>query len=277
MSSTTESKNFTQRVIYETLKQPFTIDSYSTLNEKFNVGTILPPNTGYPDVKYFTIGRGGHTTVVGANQSVSITFNQHRATDSALFEHIPFIMIPTTIGGNPNNLSLADQAKYRMRKIETYNNVDYYVYYIKVLEPIAFSLTNSTIYLTDGNIVSNTPYVPTINDLSPTPYNDSNTVINITTGQHFLVQGLFSITLSIAEINKIIEACIIKYGDASYATISELGIVSGFEDVVTPSYTEIQTAQIQVFFNLLEILQQDSSILNMDFGITKSIPYPPIV
>lgn len=286
--ATLESKNFTQRIIYQELNQPFAIDDFSTLNEKFAVGNIQPPNGGgYPSLKYFCLGRGGHTAVIGANQTVLISYKRKLCTFSSLFEHLPFVMVPTTIGGVFNDLSINDRLKYRMRKKITVTDslgisTDYYAYYLKVLEPSNFVLTNTVVQLVNGEITSTTDYIPTVDDLNPVPVNDSDTVITIMDGKHFLVRGSFSIVLSPSDITNLVDACTILYGDASYATLSEIGIVSGFDETyLSPyydnvTYTEARTAQIQVFSDVFEILQANSDPVSLKFGLKKVLPHPAL-
>jgi len=284
--ATLESKNFTQRIIYQELKQPYVIDNHSTLNEKFLIGNIQPPSTGgYPNLTYFCLGRGGHTSVVGANQTILINYNRRLTTHSALFEHIPFVVVPAIRAGGFNDLSVQERSKYRLRKKITVNNalgnpVSYYAYYLKTLTPTNFIINNTVLHAVNGEIDSAEEYIPTANDLNPTPVNDSDIVTTVMNGKHFLISGNFTITLTPNEVSNILEACAIIYGNESYATLSEIGIVSAYDEVYSSpygdniTYTEARTAQIQVFSDIFQILQPTSTEVSLNFGLKKSIPHP---
>ena len=79
--------------LYRSMGVPFAIDNFSTLNEKFSLGNITPPVSGYPEIKYMGIGRGGHKNVTGTGGSSLVDILKHGVTDAVLFEQIPFVLV----------------------------------------------------------------------------------------------------------------------------------------------------------------------------------------
>lgn len=271
------TKNFARLDCLRSLELPMAIDAFSTLNEAFNIGNINPPIDGYPSIKYLAIGRGGHTGLLGANSNTLINIKQHGSADAALFEQIPFVMVPTTA-----DIDETTRLKYRIRVLEQYNGVNYFCYYLRVMPTTASTVETRVVTLTNGAISSDVPFVPSLVNLGPNPVDISNTVINVSNGRHLVVQAVTSITLDSTEVENIISAAIIKYGSIAYATISEIGIVSGYDVPVTTSlgsvaatYTEIQTAQVMAFIGVLNDLQQHPPSLTIQYALTKSFAYPP--
>ena len=272
----TKSKNFSKLDILRTLNLPFSIDQYSTLNEKFNIGNVNPPANEYPVLGYLAIGRGGHTNIVGSGNNTLIELLQHSPTDAALFEHIPFQLVPTT-----NDLSVAERANYRIRLLLTINGIDYFAYYLKVITQSTISVDTQIIQIQNGQISSDTVYTPSATSLTPTPVNISNTNVNVVNGNHLVTQAILPITLNADDIASIVNACTIIYGSVSYATISEIGIVGGFDvnttsniGNVAASYTEIQTAQIMAFISVLHELQQQPTSITFQYAVSSSSPLP---
>jgi hypothetical protein len=188
-------------------------------------------------------------------------------------------MVPTT-----NDLASVDRAKYRIRKLETYNNVDYFAYYLKVIPTANTTVESRVIEIHNGVIVSDVAFTPSLSDLTPSPINIDNVITNISEGKHLVTQAVLPITLNATDINNIIAACIIKYGDIRYATISEIGIVGGFDTPVSTnlggiaaSYDEIQTGQVMAFIGTVEELQQRPSSITLQYALSNSAPYPPTI
>ena len=276
-SNSVKSRNFSRLDILRSLNSPFTIDQYSTLNEVFAMGNVAPPETGYPVIKYLAIGRGGHKNVIGTGNNTLVDILQHGVTDAALFDQIPFLLVPTTA-----DITSTERAKYRLRTMETYVGINYFAYYLKVIDTSTVLPTEQVITLNNGVITNDVAYVPSISSLTPTPVDISNTVINVVQGMHLVVQAVLPITLSSADIDNIIAACITKFGDIRYAVISELGIVGGFDKTITSTlggisatYAEIQAAQIMVFIGSLQSLEQKPTSVTFNYALSSSSPLPP--
>lgn len=221
----------------------YTPDAHSTLNEHFGVEQNTPLAAGeIPELNYLAIGRGGHRNVTSNGASLTDTL-QHRIDNACLFEHIPFVLREVN-----NDLTAPEREKYRMRRLETHNGVDYFAYYVK---PLVRSSSSASIEImtTTGNTVTTEPYVPSIQQLNPQPVSSLNS-----TGKHLVVRDGFNIVLSNEEIQEIINACTIIYNDSRYAAISELAVCSGFERQISStlggvaaSYKEIIASQVCSF------------------------------
>src|ERR1035437_4515235 len=113
---------------------PYATKKYSTLNEFLGIAAdVSLATTDTPKMRYAAIGNGGHKMVVGSNGIAKIEPIQHTTTDAALYNQIPFVL--RAIG---NDLSLADQANYGLKKRITVGvgaaSADYYAYYLKRLD-----------------------------------------------------------------------------------------------------------------------------------------------
>lgn len=253
----------------------FSAMAYSTLNEYFAVehGTALPAGE-QPEVQYLAIGRGGHQNVVGGNGDSLTDILQHRINNARLFDHLPFVLRPIN-----DDLTAAERAKYRMRRVEVYDSVQYFAYYLLKIDTGSANATAELITIEAGE-TTRAEYIPTANQLDPTAVSMVNGVVNQATGQHIAVTTPFPITLTDADIANILEAANIIYSDPRYAVISEIGVVSGIDDTVTSTaggqsvvYTEAKAAQIYTHIGTnIPLLQQQEGI-TMNFRIGTSLPY----
>lgn len=275
----TPTIHFGRLEILRSFQRPFTVDQYSTLNEKFNIGQIAPPAEGYPVLKYLAIGRGGHGPVIGANNAVLTNILQHVATHGALFEHIPFRMVPANA-----DIPALEREKYRLRVLETHGGTQYFAYYLKVLDTTTAVPETRVITMQNSEIISDVPYVPSITALSPTPVDISNELVNSASGRHLVIRSQIPITLGTADINNIVDACTIKYGNAKFATISELALVSGFDIQITSTlgggsatHNEIRSGQIMSFMGDHIELQTRPSSITLQYLLYTSYPFPPVV
>jgi hypothetical protein len=203
------------------------IPEKTTLNEKFGIlaDYELPEGT-YPVAKYAAIGRGGHKVVTGADGSPLVDLHVHRASDAALFTHIPFILRELS-----NDLDDIERAKYGLRRIETYDNIQYVAYYLKRLDFDGITTDLSLVTVEDGNVTA-IPYEPSASDLNPTPVEIDPTEVTTTSGQYLTATTRFTLALSAADVLEIVRACEIIYGNPLYAVISEVGLCSG-KDVLS--------------------------------------------
>ncbi len=273
--NTTKTLAFAKMEILRSLTLPYTVDQYSTLNEKFDIGNITPPPNGYPDLKYLAIGNRG-TKNAGIGNLVNI--QRHSPKDAALFEHIPFVMVPVN-----QDLTIANRLKYRIRKLETYNGVDYFAYYLKVVDFNSATISTKTVDIVDG-VRTETPYEPSVTSLTPSPVVISNTEVNTVNSRHLITSAVITVALDSTDITNIIEACRIKYnGDIREAMLSELAIVGGYDiDVsnslggLAASYKEVRCAQIMVHMCSIHYLQTEPEGAEFKFGLTNSLALPPV-
>jgi len=264
----------------------YTIQQYSTLNEttlfssQISNPLAMPAtisNGTYPAIKYLAIGNGGYTTNVTGSNSIVFNIPQHRADDAALFNMMPFVMVPAN-----NDLTSIQQAGYRLRTYETFNNVGYFCYYLKLFDTTAPVSSTRVVTLSNGSTTNDVAYVPSSSTLSPSQIDVNNSTVNISSGQHLVTSSVVNITLNTTDIQNIVNAATIRSGDIRTAMISELAVVSGYDTSITStlggvsaSYTELYYAQVMAFIGELTSLQNSPPSASYQIALSKSFPYPP--
>lgn len=246
MYATIKTIYHTNLELLKALEKPFAAIEYSTLNEKYNIQANADlPNGVYPELGWIAIGRGGHRGRLTSSGATIIDILQHNIKHASLYEHIPFILREID-----DDLSPSERLGYGMRTLIEKNGVSYFAYYLKKINyessfPVIEELTVS-----DGEIES-TPFVATPSQLNPTPIPYSNSDVNISSGKHISVQSTIEIELTKNDIEEIIAAVEIIYGDPAYATISEIATVTGISKAVDTTlggvnitYEEVLAAQI---------------------------------
>lgn len=262
----------------QSIKAPFVPLEHSTLNEAFELGLQTPPGSAYPELKYLAIGRGGAGFILGGDGQTRLNYKTHSASDSVLFDHIPFITRPVS-----SDLSPIEQNKYRLRVLETYDGSDYFSYYLKVIDPMPTTSAVKTLTLNAGVVVSEEDFVSSISRLTPTPVDLSGSTYSLSQGKHLVVIEIIDTILNSTEIDDIKAASLLKYGDAEIPTISEAALVGGFDYSVTTTlggtnvtYTEGRCLQIMGFITIFKDLTQITS-LPISIHLTESQPYPPVL
>lgn len=186
-------------------------DTKSTLNSYLNV---LPDDipTEVPTLKYFGIGNGGQWI----KSLTSIAAHDVLDTNLGPYNMIPFRVVPIE-----EDLSSAERANYRMRKLITGNDNQRYVgYYLKVM-----NIDNDVSFTQSAEDGTTTPYTPDYSNLHPTP---PNAPINGTIealGAEIVVglNMLFSVTGK-----EFAESIGVLYdGDLTKAILSELCLYTG--------------------------------------------------
>lgn len=251
------------------LGRPFNVLPNSTLNQKFSVvETELNAANEIPTLKYIAIGNKGSSYDIGADNTILIKPTPHLPRHASLYNFIPFIAREAS-----NDLSAAERVNYRMRVLRTVNSVDYVFYYLKV-----FNTTNVTpeVELRNVNdgVITSTPFTPLISDLSPTPPVITNLNLNSPNGDYLISTAKLDFNLNQVEINEIIDACNILYGDDRYAVINEIALCTGidrnvsgqFGSTVAP-YTEAVVAQVAAFVSEYHALYRTSTSLSMRFDV----------
>jgi hypothetical protein len=245
---------------------PFVLSQYTTLNEKFNIqpSSVIAPGT-YPTLGYLAIGNGGHQSVTGNGGIPLVSSLQHKATDNALFNHLPFVLRPVA-----SDLTLLERENYALRKEITVNSQVYVAYYLKRILMTDITVTKQYVSVT-GGVSTVTPYVATQLDLSPTPVQLVSGGVNAIAGDYLVCKSQLDVSFTQAECTELMSAAIILYGSDNYAIISEIAICSGVDKIisVTPSvgspfnFTEAVGVQVVSFTSAYHLVKETSS------GITK--------
>lgn len=252
-------------------KLPFSMDQNTTLNEKFAIlAGQNPPAGDYPAVQYYCIGNGGHELANGTGGIALANAKQHTAVHAALYSHLPFVLRATN-----NDISNSEQQKYALRRVETYGGVNYYAYYLKRI-PVDSAVVNTVIQTTQNGVTSSATFVPSADNLSPTPPSLDPDNVNLLQAQYANVSALLPLTLTSGEISEILDASEIIYGDQRYAIISEIGLVSAFDHEITlpnsNTMKEAICAQVNAFISTVHMLQYASTGINGSFNLGTNEP-----
>lgn len=232
-------------------------DTLSTLNAKYNVASTLVP-TALPTIGYFGIGIGGSFNVSTGNLSQPYPV---LATNMDLYTPIPFRCVPVE-----QDLSSGDRANYRIRVRRTIGGSDYFLYYLKT---ITFSETTIQLTETDPVTRARSAYVLDYSNLNPTPPAVNSSGVVTSSASEVNVSVTNNLQITGAEVTEVIN--ILYGGDLRYAKITELGLYSGQDRIITGidvngnsiSYTEAILAQLNVAYNYLgDDASNPSTILN---------------
>jgi len=141
----------------------------TTLNEKFDVFPNYDITTDeYPLLNLITIGSSGNNII--DSDLIKMKRARHTAKDGALFNHIPFLIVPMN-----TPLTEDEQKKFRLGSVQTINGVKYDCYYGLVIDNIIYDDRIFKIRITDG--LSNMYPLDTNEDdkiLNPTPISNLN-------------------------------------------------------------------------------------------------------
>ena len=206
---------------------PYEIAANTTLNEKFGIqaGAALGASDR-PSIHYFAIGCGGHRSITGAEGIPYTSPINHRASDAALFKHMPFVLRRTN-----NDLTVTERANYALRRLESHGGLDYYAYYLKRID--LSTVTPSMEYtVTDNGVATTNPFVPTSSNLNPVATDLSNTEVITTAGNFLSVSAAVPLSFSEQDVVEFKNVATILYGSELYAIISEIAVCSGVDRTV---------------------------------------------
>ena len=224
------------------LGQRPTILEHTTLNEKF--GVFVDEELGIterPAMQYYCIGNGGHKNMVGADGIPYTSPLPHRASDAALYRHLPFVLRRVD-----NDLGVTERARYALRVLLNIGGVNYWAYYLK---RISLSNTAPVINHTivEGDTKHTEPYVPNLGNLNPTPPVMSNTGVITSSGDYLSTSSILTLIFSEADVQELIDVCRIMFDNEAYAVISEIGLVSGCDRVLSvqgPGNTQFNMKEV---------------------------------
>lgn len=231
--------------------QKINLPQYTTLNERYNImgdESIGVKNGRDFELKFFGIGiRGSDCDGKTSIGTTKLKVNQHQPIDMNLFVPIPFICRP--IGSDLDNVN---RLKYRMRVIEVFPDGETYaVYYLKLINFDSYDPSVNKITRDDAGNENAKPYVPTKDDLfNPTPI-DFTSVNAVPISDTYLNStAILDCSLSQQDLNECAQACKLKFGDTSFASINEVGVAWGIDTQfdgqiaggATIKYTEVLSA-----------------------------------
>ncbi len=248
---------------------PYTPPQHSTLNEKFNVNltseTFAP--SAMPNLKYVVIGNKGVTYDLGTSGYVLTNPIPHLPRDASLYNHIPFRVVKA----NEETLTIAN--RYRLRVPVTIGGVSYIAYYAKALD---YTGVTPSIELrnVDGENVTTTSFEPSVSDLAPSHPVLSNVNVNDPSGDYLIPTAKVNFTLTKQDIDWIIEACELLWGNSGYAVINEIGLCTGVERDITGNamgtYKDAVAVQIAAFIAHNSPLNANSTEITISLDIGTS-------
>lgn len=227
---------------------PQPIAQHTTLNEKFGIqanGTL--GTNELTRVRYLGVGIGGHDSTPGINGMTLMKFKIHQSRDFGMFSQIPMVLRPVA-----NDLTDVEREQYALRRTETHGGDDYFAYYLKRLDVSGLQIKEQH---RDVDVNQNTtlsPFIPTSDDLSPTPQDLANGGVNTVTGKYLSSSVQLVIRMTESDATELLNVVTIMFGDENYALISEFALISGVDRQVpssdglggTITFNEVVCAQI---------------------------------
>lgn len=216
---------------------PYEILPNTTLNEKFSIETTTKLKEGtYPAIKYFGIGVGGSDIATGLN---TYNFSKHKATDAALFEQIPFVM--RTLD---NDLLPNEQKKYRFKRNELHNGIEYVCYYLKCIDMDSL-IQNFYIVSVKDSIATLSLFDTNTNEfLNPIPRDPAKGMTDLENTKYVACVANIKFSLYKDELAEITNIMNILYGDQNNKGITEIAVCSGVDKLLDTGYNEATSAQI---------------------------------
>lgn len=219
-------------------------DPRTTLNYLHTVAPTRIPTapSETPKIRYFGVGTRGFYNIDDDNKSKP---NEVRNTNMGLYRPLPIRCVPLA-----EDLTTTERARYRMRVVEQDIAGNPIVsYYLKVID-----YTDDRVkYMRRDPITGvQTPYVFDYGDLTPTP--PTPPITGTVTANVELVNATVGMSMSLTNA-EVIEAAMLRYGDPWYATISEIGLYSGFDathsasDIAGVDFTYIEAMYSQLILH----------------------------
>jgi hypothetical protein len=258
------------------LKLPYNVPVNSTLNERFGIQqNVFPDASELPSLGYFVIGNGGHKWSTGANGMGIPVPVQHRGTDASCFSPIPFVLREQA-----NDLTVTERARFALRRTETHGGKAYFAYYARRMDKSAVAAAMELVHVADG-VSTVSAFTPDSSNLNPTPPTVVPDSVNVTTGDFTAITAKIGLDLSDWDIAELRNVAKVIYDDEKYAIVSEVGLVTGVDKVVsspgpgntTITQNEVIVAQVASFVNAFWSLyfNNKANQLLLDVGATEPL------
>ncbi len=246
MNLITKTVYFNDLAVANLRGKKYTPMTNTTLNEKFSILSELE-NTDVPNpvLKYFCLGVGNLATI-DSDQDLGLYFGNHKVTDGALYQHIPFIMrlIEEDLGPD-------DRRKYRLRKEVSVDGLDYIAYYLKVIPDDKV----------DNQILMITKETDTAPKMEPYTTADASILEPIATENRYLIDDYntkylvnsdqITLELTYEELIDIKDAMEILNIEEPQHVLNELALVTGSDYLDMSDYSlEVINSQISFFLDI---------------------------
>jgi hypothetical protein len=172
-----------------------------------------------------------------------------------------------------DDISAAQRLKYRLRVPVTIGGAPHVAYYLRVLD---VSQVMPAVELRNVNegVITQSPFSPQSSDLSPEHPVLSNPDLNNPNGDYLVSTAKIIFTLNKSDIEDIMHACTLIYGDPRYAVINEIALVTGVDKVqsavfggATANYTDAIATQIAAFIAQSHILTHSTSEIEIGLNV----------
>lgn len=232
---------------YSTVWEAINKKEESTLAGSKGMWVIKPytyQDTRDIKVSCICIGNGGHRLRLDGNISIpSFQPREHYATDTGLFNQIPFVAKPIEA-----DLSPADRARFCLRRTAIINGKLHVLYYGRVLDAVTIPNATTTKRIITNNAGTtsdiSTEWVPTSADLTPAMTDRSPSG---TTEQVYVSSAIRDeIIFTEQDVQNLKEACALLYGNEAYAFISEIAVCTGVRRAIEKAYDNNGSSQIPV-------------------------------
>ena len=248
---------------------PLTLPTHSTLNEKLGIYPELSKTlASVPVLNVACIGNKGHKIFVGEDGFSAPDTVSHEPTDAGLFGQLPFVLRAPS-----DDLTADERLRYRLRRLESHGGNQYVAYYGRVLDTSGAVVATSLKTVVDGETKS-VEFVPTLENLNPTPNLLESTGTNVTTTQYVAATCKVPFTMDATDIEEFHNVINIIYGDLRYAMISEIALctsldqtVSGDFNGVTASYTEAIGVQVMTHISEIYTMRSLNNKINIIFDV----------
>lgn len=182
------------------------------------------------------IGNGGHRLRAESGALIP-TFEPrpHMATDSGLFNQIPFVIKPISA-----DLSAADRKRFCLRRTLMINGVLHAAYFGRVIPDTDIpNVTTVKRIITENSDVS-TEWLPTSADLAPSMKDD--TPAGVTEQTYVSASVIDHLAFTEQDVTWLREAALLLFGSEAYAYISEIAVCMGVQREVTARYNDAGNA-----------------------------------
>lgn len=251
------------------MRRPFTLLPNSTLNQKFSLfKDELPALNEYPVLGYLGIGNKGATYEMTDTGFVLTDPVPHLPDHASLYNFIPFLIRDIN-----NDISSTERMKYRLRVPVTIGGTTYVAYYLRALT-INDLVPSVELRNVDGENITTNSFVPTESHLAPTHPNLSNDNLNTANGDYLVSTSKVNFVLNRSDVQEIMDACTILFGDPRYAVINEITVVSGIDKILQgtfgstqSNYTEVIAAQCASFIAQYHALTSNTTKVEIELDM----------
>lgn len=234
----------------------------------------LPDSTYLPYSQYLAIGDGAMTATNTEGGDVELWPIPHEPRHTGLYKQLPWV-----IRAINKDLSVAERARFRMRKIIDIGGVKYVAYYLRKMD---FSKTKASLeyrVIKDG-VVTTSPWEPQPSDQFPPRPKVNPGQVYVTGDDYIAATAKSRVELSIWDISELVNVSNILKGVNKLMTITEMAVCSGKDETVPGdfngqivNYTEAIGVQITDFLSTLlpPAFNRNGAALNLDTGSTEPL------